>query len=173
VKHLWIPAAQWRRVQSLVPIVCVDVLPVRLKRTRKTIEEVGLILRETPHQGQRWCLIGGRVLFRESLCRAVRRQIQETLGSDVVPIFKPGQQPLYVAEYSPSRGKRFAFDPRQHSVALTYALELKGIPVASGEAITYRWFNVKDLPSQRQFGFDQHRVVKECMRLLLVGGLRT
>jgi ADP-ribose pyrophosphatase YjhB (NUDIX family) len=71
----------WRQVQQLVPITCVDVLPVQLSNgDRGTIQRVGLILRETPHQGERWCLVGGRLLRKESFHEAVTREIRDALG---------------------------------------------------------------------------------------------
>jgi len=162
----WFSSEDWKWIQRRFPVVCVDVLPIRFSgRARNSVEAVGLILRETPHQGRRWCLVGGRLLYGESLSNAVRRQIRETLGPRAHPVLKRGQQPLYVAQYSPSGKKPFALDPRQHAVGLTYVVEIKGVPQASGEAIRYEWFNLDLLPSPKQFGFDQGRIVRVCVKL--------
>lgn len=161
------PPDEWKRFQASVPITCVDVLHVRFARgVRRAIDAIGLIYRDTPHQGKRWCLIGGRLCRVESLHDAIRRQLRETLGSRVRPVLRVGQQPACVAEYSPSGKKPFGLDPRQHSVGLTYAVEVRGLPVAQGEAIRFEWFPVKSLPPSRYFGFNQDRVVRDCIKLL-------
>lgn len=166
MKRLWLSRANWRFIQSSIPVTCVDVLPVRFSSgSRHVLREVGLILRETPH-GRKWCLIGGRLFYREALCVAVRRQMTEALGRQITPHIMPDQQPLYVAQYS-ARGKSpFALDPRQHSVSLTYAVEMEGVPIAGGEAIQFEWFEIENIPPARQIGFRQTTVVKACLRLL-------
>lgn len=168
IKHRWFPPEEWRWLQSVIPIVCVDVLPVRYSQStrQRNVEAVGLILRDTPHQGQRWCLVGGRLCYGESLLQAVRRQVRETLGARVRPAIKPRQLPLYVAEYSPSGKGGFALDPRQHSIGLTYPLEIRGLPAPRGEAIRFEWFDIDDLPAAKQFGFDQDRIVAACIAIL-------
>ncbi|MEO7002122.1 MAG: DUF4916 domain-containing protein, partial [Ktedonobacterales bacterium] len=70
----WLELTEWERIQKCVPIICVDILPVRFARQRQQRPlALGLIRRDTPHQGQRWCLIGGRVLYGESLGDAIER----------------------------------------------------------------------------------------------------
>jgi len=163
----WLPPSRWRLVQASVPIVCVDVLPVRVsRRTPHIVEAIGLILRDTPRGRRRWCLIGGRLLYGESLRDAIGRQIGETLGSQVRIHLRRDQQPLYIAQYSPLKTKSFSLDPRQHAVGLTYASEITGSPAPQGEAVAYEWFDVRKLPPPKEFGFDQARIVKYCLQLL-------
>ena len=126
---------------------------------------VVLIYRDTP-QGRKWCLIGGRLLYGESLREAVRRQVREALGRQVKVNPRPDQLPLHVAQYSPSGRKPFALDPRQHSVALTYALELKGTPTPGGEAVQFEWFEIAKIPRGKQLGFGQDAVLRACLRIL-------
>ena len=167
-----IPRAEWKKFQATMPIVCVDVLPVRSSHSGSgPVDAVGLILRNVPRQGERWCLMGGRLLYCESLEEAVRRQIRETLGTTVQPIIPPGLQPIYVAEYSPTQKSPFAFDPRKHSVGLTYVVDLEGSPKARGEAKRFKWFKLGSLPSRKRFGFDQDRVVEACVTLLQLRNL--
>jgi ADP-ribose pyrophosphatase YjhB (NUDIX family) len=166
MKRSWLSRADWRFIQSSIPVTCVDVLPVRFSSSsRHALRAVGLILRETPH-GRKWCLIGGRLLYREPLCAAVRRQMTEALGNHIRPHIMPDQQPLYVAQYSASGRSPFALDPRQHSVGLTYAVEMEGVPTPGGEAIQFEWFEIGNIPSARLIGFRQHTVMKICLRLL-------
>jgi ADP-ribose pyrophosphatase YjhB (NUDIX family) len=166
MKRSWLSRADWRFIQSSIPVTCVDVLPVRFSSgSRRVLREVGLILRETPY-GRKWCLIGGRLMHREPLCAAVRRQMTEALGRQIRLHIMPDQQPLYVAQYSAGGKNPFALDPRQHSVSLTYAVELEGVPIPGGEAIQFEWFEIENLPPARQIGFRQTTVVKACLRLL-------
>jgi len=56
----WHEPEQWRRVQKILPIACVDVLLLHpTPQTARRVEALGLILRDTPHQGRRWCLVRG------------------------------------------------------------------------------------------------------------------
>jgi ADP-ribose pyrophosphatase YjhB (NUDIX family) len=169
ISYRWFPPDEWKQLQSVIPITCVDVLPVRYsKKGREAgVPDVGLIFRDTPHQGGRWCLIGGRLCYGESLRGALRRQVRETLGKKVRPVLETREMPLVVAEYAPSGRSPFALDPRQHSVGLTYAVEIRGLPVPTGEAIRFRWFEIEGLPSRGDFGFDQDRVVAACIKRLL------
>lgn len=163
----WLPYARWKLIQESVPIVCVDLLPVRVsRRSPYAVEAVGLILRETPHQGQRWCLIGGRLLYGESLQDAIIRQVVETLGNRTRICTGRNQHPIHIAQYSPRRTKHFSLDPRQHAVSLTYVSELTGTPAPQGEAVAYGWFDVRKLPPRKEFGFDQARLVKYCLQLM-------
>ena len=84
----WLPESAWRLVQSLVPIACVDI--VCIQDAGAVPKTVGLIRRHTPYQGERWGLVGGRILLNESLTQAVERQLQITLGPTVHPIYAFG-----------------------------------------------------------------------------------
>src|ERR671923_775944 len=99
---------KWRQIQNLMPIACVDVVP--LQESNEIIEGVGLILRETPHQGQRWCLVGGRLCRNESLTDAISREIRAALGEQAQFTLKKDIQPDYVAQYFTVHKKSAGFD---------------------------------------------------------------
>ena len=161
----WLPARQWRQIQQTVPICCVDVLVLRLKpATKRSIDRVGLISRTTPHQGVRWCTIGGRLHRNESFAEAVQRQLHETLGTAITFDLHTIDQPLYVAQYFTTARPVGIVDPRQHAIGLTFALPIAGDPQPQGEALSFQWFPPTKLPSARQFGFGQRKVVAECLR---------
>jgi hypothetical protein len=92
--------------------------------------------------------------------------LTETLGRQVKVNPRPDQQLLHVAQYSPAGRKPFALDPRQHSVALTYALEMKGTPTPGGEAVPFEWFEIAKIPRGKDLGFGQGAVLKACLQLL-------
>ncbi len=163
----WLPLSRWKLVQQSVPIVCVDLMPIRIcSNGGDEIEEVGLIFRDTPHQGRRWCLVGGRLLYGESVHQAICRQVRETLGRGVKVHLRENQQPIYIAQYSPHPKQPFALDPRQHAVGLTFAARISGVPAAAGEALRYQWFPVGKLPARSEFGFGHDRLVRTCLRRL-------
>jgi ADP-ribose pyrophosphatase YjhB (NUDIX family) len=159
--RLWLSDADWRMVQENVPVVCVDVLPFK---TNKGAKQVGLIYRETPHQGRRWCLIGGRILRNEPCRAAVLRHIEETLGPAAQCVLSEPIRPIYVGEYFSEQRDGHLFDPRQHSVALTFFAQLRGMIVAMGEALDFAWFDTGKLPTESEFGFGQAKVVEGCLR---------
>jgi ADP-ribose pyrophosphatase YjhB (NUDIX family) len=140
----------------MLPIACVDVLVTR--RGASGHEELGLIFRETPHQGRRWCLIGGRLLLNEPFSTAIIRHVAESLGREVVCVPSRPVQPLFVAQYFPIQRDGDLFDPRQHAVGLTFLAKIGGTPRISGEALAFQWFN------PALFGFEQDRVIQECLR---------
>ena len=165
MKRQWLDLSKWREIQELVPIACVDILPIQLlSGDSKTIGAVGLIMRETPHQGQRWCLIGGRLGRNESLHDAIRREISDALGNDLSFTAKEDIQPDFVAEYFSVPRNNRGFDPRQHAIGLTFCVPITGKIHPQGEAILFEWFNCFQLPPQEEFGFDQDRVVAACLK---------
>jgi ADP-ribose pyrophosphatase YjhB (NUDIX family) len=161
----WIPDEEWAHIQRIVPIVCVDVLPIHREPIGQ-ITEVGLILRYTPDGSLRWCLVGGRVRFGEPIPAAVLRHMRESLGAEVQFDISHWREPLYVAQYCPAPQEGFLSDPRKHAISLTYALELTGEIDPRNEAIDFHWFPLDKLPQTGDFGFDQDQVVAECIRRL-------
>jgi ADP-ribose pyrophosphatase YjhB (NUDIX family) len=156
----WLIDEHWKKIQRRVPVTCVDVLPITESVSGGI--ELGLIYRDTPHQGRRWCLIGGRLFRNEPFRRAVLRQVHDALGSGVRCVVNKAIQPLFVAEYFSQRLKGSLFDPRQHAVGLIFTVNIRGIISTSGETLDFRWFNSHELPIPRLFGFGQYRVVTEC-----------
>lgn len=162
---IWVEDEEWNRIQQLVPIVCVDILPVELSASG-AISRIGLIQRHTPHEGDRWCTVGGRLLYGESLGQGIGRQLEDTLGNSVRVKGALDVQPLYVAQYSPSLAAAAGFDavdPRKHAVAMTYLLELEGLITPQNEALDFRWFTVAELREKQDVGFGQKKVIEVCL----------
>src|ERR1700730_12843965 len=169
----WLEPADWAWVQKILPIVFVDILPIRYSSKKVTeIEAVGLISRLKERGTPGWCLIGGRVFFGEPLAAAIKRQVKETLG-DHVRVHLPHElNPACIAQYSPSGKTPFCLDPRQHSIGLTYAVELLGTPDPRGEATAFKWFDPHQLPLPGRFCFSQNRIVQKCLENLQRGCLQ-
>lgn len=161
---MFLDSKTWKLVQDSVPIACVDVLP--LQTTAGVITHAGLIHRDTPHQGPRWCFVGGRLHRNETLVEGLTRQLRETLGDAVRFTAAPDLQPLFVAQYFTQDRGVGALDPRQHAVALSYALAVDGDIAPAGEAHDFRWFELTALPAPAEWGFEQDRVAVRCLARL-------
>ena len=157
-----LPDAKWKALQLCIPITCVDVLLIR--EVNKSTFEIGLIYRNTPHQGRRWCLIGGRLFLNEPLRDAVARQVHDAIGKHVRCILPANLQPLFIAEYFSKRVSGSLFDPRKHAIGLTFVVQIQGQTQPQGEAIDFRWFTLDQLPNSKYFGFGQRKVVFECIQ---------
>lgn len=156
----WIPDDEWSQIQELMPIVVVDIAVLR----QSSPGSVGLIRRETPHQGQKWNLVGGRIRKGESLGEAIEREVSSNLGPRARVTVEDSSQPHFVAQYGPFKRRGFSLDPRKHAVGLTYALPLSGEITAMGEALEFRWFEIASLPPRPEWGFEQDRAAEECLR---------
>jgi hypothetical protein len=73
---------------------------------------------------------------------------------------------LFVQQYFTHDRGVGALDPRQHAIALCYALAVDGDITPTGEAHGFRWFALKALPAPDMWGFEQHRVAEHCLARL-------
>lgn len=141
----FLPADTYRLVEESMPIVCVDFVLVRV---RNGSQELGLILRDSPH-GEVWCHLGGRVRRGETIADAIRRHSRETIG--IEPTLPLNPQPDYVYEWfpadlAPTDGTVSGDDPRKHAIGLSFAVEAEGEPRAQDEAHEFAFFNAAELP---------------------------
>src|SRR4051812_1541623 len=67
----------WQWASEHLPIACVDVLPVQ-RGDDGGIRRIGLIRRDSP-MGEKWCHIGGRLLYGESLLDGANRHTIESV----------------------------------------------------------------------------------------------
>jgi ADP-ribose pyrophosphatase YjhB (NUDIX family) len=160
----WFPERQWRTIERSIPILCVDVLLI--KKVQSKISAIGLIYRHIPHQGHVWCLIGGRLLLNESFDAAIARQLKEALGPKIRCILTGAEDPLLVTEYFSLKRPNSLFDPRKHAVAVVFPAQVRGVITPGGEALDFRWFDLKQLPKANCFGFGQKKVIAKCIRRL-------
>ncbi len=146
-----LPQELYAIIESSIPIVCVDIIPVILDDEGE-VDSVGLILRKSPF-GPVWCHLGGRVRYGETVGDAIERHVHETL-SGAEPIIEIDPQPDYVYQWFPdavaprATSLPFGTDPRKHAVALSFAIEVDGdpTPTEKGEALEFEYFAVDDLP---------------------------
>ncbi len=156
--------ATWRLCQASVPILCVDVVPLRLD-ARGAIVAIGLIRRPTAiaAEGERWMTIGGRLRRGERIADAIEREVREALGPAARVDVPAVPVPAALAEYMPGTRDDGPFDPRQHAVGLTYAIAVEGEIRVGGEATDFRWFEPDELPTRGNYGFGQWSVVADML----------
>jgi ADP-ribose pyrophosphatase YjhB (NUDIX family) len=160
----WLNASDWKWVQDTLPIACCDVVPVQVGNDGRSIAKIGLIYRDTPHQGMRWCMVGGRMHRNQTIAEAGTRQLRETLGPDVRFEIDPNRQPDFVVQYFTSRRPVGFLDPRQHAITMAIVVAIYGDITAMGEAQSFQWFDRDALPSTYHFGFEQDKVIEACLK---------
>lgn len=134
----WLDPFELDTIRSKVPMTYVEVVPVRLASDGELIS-VGMLLRASEFGLQR-SFVAGRVLFHETLRQALARHIEKDLGAMAFPRLPAVLTPLTVSEYFPTLGVGL-HDPRQHAVALAYAVPLDGDPSPSDDALDFSWFS--------------------------------
>lgn len=138
----YLPEDLWAQVQSSMPILCVDILPIH----RQSVRKVELINRRFPDGRAVWCHLGGRVHYGETTDEALRRHLTETLvGVDGIT-FSSDPQPDHVMQWFPPSVRSdatYGDDPRKHAVGLTYVVEVPIDVVArkDGEGTDFAWFD--------------------------------
>ena len=160
---VWLPEADWKKIQAQVPVTCVDMVPV--KRTVEGPQFV-LIRRDTPHEGVRWCLVGGRLFLNQSLRTACEYHLVTTHVESIGIDFPLSVEPLITAEYFSVPREGELHDPRQHAVALVFVVTVEGPIRPCGEAHEFRWFLESTLPAASDFGFGQDRVLRSVIERL-------
>jgi len=120
----WLSDRELRQVRSELPILYVNVVPVRTN-TSGVINEVGLLLRADEGMMSR-ALVAGRVLFHETIREAILRNLEKDLGLAALPRVPLSPTPFTIAEYFPTPGFGTFHDARQHAVALSYVVAIDG-----------------------------------------------
>lgn len=136
----WLSSEQLEMARSLVPIVCVEIVPVRVddrgrvtsvaSLTRLTEQDSGSQLSRT--------LITGRILRGETVRQAILRNVTQDLGAMALPQLPVTLQPFTVAEFFPAEVSPFC-DPRQHAIALCYVIPISGDAQAAEDAVDVEW----------------------------------
>jgi ADP-ribose pyrophosphatase YjhB (NUDIX family) len=163
----WIPADEYNAIVRRVPVISTDLLPLH-----STGRKVGLIRRDVHGGGQGWCVVGGAILRDEPIEEAVDRHLRATLGPAMRIV--PGTLRMgWIAQYFTRPGIGRLHDPRKHAVALTFVGRVEGEPVPIGEANEFRWFDLDRLPDQREFGYGQHLLMPDLIRVARANALLT
>jgi ADP-ribose pyrophosphatase YjhB (NUDIX family) len=159
----------YRFITSSVPIVCIDVIPVRLNESHI---ELGAIIRKTGTESGKIALIGGRIVKNESISDAIRRHLKKDLN---VSDFKYSplnseDNPIIVQQYQHSTlesSSVICFDPTKHSIGLTYLIEISQEPKPANEASKFLWLKQGDI--DESFAFRQDIVFRKAFKKLEQG----
>lgn len=129
-------------VRNKVPILYVDILPVRIDDAGR-IEAIGLLL-SAKEVGITRSIISGRVLVHETIRDAIIRHVDKDLGLMALPQLPANLTPFTIGEYFPTPGEGW-HDPRQHAVSLAYIIPMAGDCSANADALEVSWFPPRDL----------------------------
>lgn len=133
----WLSPEDLSFVRRKVPLLYVDVVPVRLDGAG-IVQSVGLLLRTPREGGIQRALVSGRVLYQETLREALARHIEKDLGPMAIPRLPASLAPFTVAEYFPTPSSAY-HDPRQHAVSLAYIIPVDGDCAPQQDALDLAW----------------------------------
>ena len=143
----WLTAEDMDLARAKLPIVYLDVIPVRVDESG-VVTKVGLLLRGRPDGSISRALISGRVLHGERIRVALLRHIEKDLGAFALPQLPTNPAPFTVAEYFPNPDVSGFHDPRQHAVSLVYVVPVKGDCAPSQDALDLVWLTPTEAMSQ-------------------------
>lgn len=133
----WLSPEELNFVRRKVPMVYVEVVPVRLDELGH-VEAIGMLLCVDDDKIVR-AFPSGRVLFHETIREALGRHIEKDLGPVALPQLPATIAPFTVGEYFPTPGAGF-FDERQHAVALAYIVPMQGDCKPGSDSLEFTWF---------------------------------
>ncbi len=138
----WLSDRELRQVRSEMPILYVNVVPVRTDAAGQ-VTEVALLLRADEGMMSR-ALVAGRVLFHETIRDALVRNLEKDLGLGALPRIPLSPTPFAIAEYFPTPDFGTFHDARQHAVALSYVVAIDGECEPSQNALDIVWISAEE-----------------------------
>ncbi|GAB3583470.1 NUDIX hydrolase family protein [Calidifontibacter terrae] len=139
----WLSRDELRDARERLPILYVDLIPVRVDE-RSVVTQVGLLLRGTTEGRIRRELVSGRVLYHERIRDAILRHIEKDLGPMALPQVPLAPQPFSIAEYFPTPGVTPFHDPRQHAVSLAHVIVVMGDCTPSADSLDLAWLTPQE-----------------------------
>lgn len=139
----WLSGEQLRDARERLPILYVDLIPVRVDE-RSMVTSIGLLLRGTDDGQIRRELVSGRVLYHERIRDAIVRHVEKDLGPMALPQVPLSPQPFAIAEYFPTPGVTPFHDPRQHAVSLAHVVVVMGDCSPSQNALDLAWLTPEE-----------------------------
>lgn len=135
----WLPPEELEQVRKRVPMLYVDIVPVRVNAIG-VVEEVGLLLGAPRNGGISRALVSGRVLLGEPVRAAIIRHLEKDLGRLCLPRLPASPQPFTIGEYFPTPGLGF-YDSRQHAVSLAYVVPVDGDCQPQQDSLALSWLS--------------------------------
>lgn len=142
----WLTPDDLEVVRGRVPIVYVDAVPVRLDELGR-VTHVGLLLRMQADGTISRAVVSGRVLFGETVRRALARHLAKDLGPAARPQLPVSPTPFTIVEYFPDPTVSGFHDPRQHAVSLAYVVPILGECLPSSDFLDVAWVTPEEAVS--------------------------
>lgn len=139
----WLSREEIRDARERLPILYVDLIPVRVDE-RSMVTEIGLLLRGNAEGRIRRELVSGRVLYHERIRDAILRHIEKDLGPMALPQVPISPQPFAIAEYFPTPGVTPFHDPRQHAVSMAHIVVVMGDCAPSADSLDLAWLSPQE-----------------------------
>lgn len=133
----WLSPEDLEYVRHKVPMIYVDIVPVRVNDTGE-LEAIGMLLC-ADSEGINRAFPSGRILLHEPIRDALMRHIDKDLGPMALPQLPPVITPFTVGEYFPMPGDAW-YDPRQHAISLAYIVPMQGDCDPGSESLEFTWF---------------------------------
>jgi len=143
----WLPVDELDTARARLPIVYVDVIPVRINELGEVVS-VGLLLRARPDGSISRAVISGRVFYGERIRDALLRHIEKDLGPMALPQVPASPTPFTIAEYFPDVQVTGFHDPRQHAVSMVYVVPMTGDCAPSQNALDLVWLTPEEVVSE-------------------------
>jgi colanic acid biosynthesis protein WcaH len=129
-----IPAAQYKQILEVMPVLCVDVV------IRNAGGEYLLVKRANePLKGQ-WWVVGGRVYKNETLEQAVLRKVKQEIGVTVHALEPIG---YYEDRFEKNSIK---MDSPLHAVSVVFSVVIDGQQTIKTDGQSLEWKFFKELP---------------------------
>lgn len=160
----WLTDRELSHVRTQLPMLYVNVIPVRVSATGQ-VTEVGLLLRADEGVMSR-AIVAGRVLFHETIRDAIVRNLEKDLGLAALPRVPLSPTPFAIAEYFPTEGFGTFHDPRQHAVALSYVVPIDGDCEPSQNALDIVWLAPEEAASDdvaAEMAGGQHALLRHAL----------
>lgn len=167
----WLTDGEMAAVRAHLPVVYVEVVPVRLDGAGR-IQSIGLLLAPSPDGSISRTLVSGRVLHGERIREAVLRHVEKDLGPMALPRVPVSPAPFTIAEYFPDQDVSGFHDPRQHAVALAFVVPVDGDCRPSQSALDLAWVSPQEAVSDgvtAEFSGGRDRLVR--LALAFAGSL--
>ena len=134
----WLSHEDLDDIRGRVPILYVAAVPVQVA-DNGSVTGVGLLLRASDSGTMERELIAGRVKYHERVRDALVRHLEKDLGPMALPSVPASPVPFTVAEFFPTPGITPFHDPRQHAVALSFIVPVRGDCAPQQDALDLAW----------------------------------
>lgn len=142
-QEAWLSHEDLENVRGRVPILYVAAVPVRVG-DNGSVTGVGLLLRASESGMMEREVVAGRVKYHERVRDALVRHLEKDLGPVALPSVPPSPVPFTIAEFFPTPGITPYHDPRQHAVALSFIVPVRGDCAPQQDALDLAWLTPEE-----------------------------